>query len=78
MTDRTLCPVVFPVVGNSPVSQYVVIISKLLCSVHQEPDKFREGKFEHFFRVLICLRVIFVPDPRDLSVYSSESRKGEV
>ena len=65
MADRALCPVVFPVVGHSPVSQHVVVISKLLGSVHQEPDKFWEGKFEHFFRVLVCLRVIFVPDPAE-------------
>ena len=55
-------------VGDSPVSQDVVVVSKLLRSVHQKPNKFREGKFEHFVRILICLRMVFVPDPADVSV----------
>ena len=50
------------------MSQHVVVISKLFCSVHQETDEFREGKLEHFCRVLIGLRVVFVPDPGDVPV----------
>ena len=63
VTDRTLSPVVLPVVGHTSVVKNVVVISKLLASVHQEPSELREGEFEHFVRVLIRLWVIFVPNP---------------
>ena len=47
MTDRTLCPVVIPVIGHSFVFQHVGIICKLGAPVHKKSHKLREGKFEH-------------------------------
>ena len=68
MTDRTLCPVVIPVIGHSFVFQHVGIICKLRAPVHKKSHKLREGKLEHFPWVLVGLRVILVPDPGDVSV----------
>ena len=48
--------------------QYIVVIRKLLRSIHQEPHELGEREFEHFVRVLLGLRVVFVPNPGDVSV----------
>ena len=67
-TDGTLQPILLPVIGHSFVLQNVVVIRKLLRPVHQEPHELGEREFEHFVRVLLGLRVVFVPDPGDVPV----------